>query len=324
MADTLGKEIIKEICATGDKTGTIPDTTQSGSNALSYADGFPIATSTPQSDGGIPPKRTDMNKVLNMLSKNQVFLQNGGSYSYDSSVVTAIGGYPKGARFLYANSTNQKFYIESLKNNNSDVPSEENICYKTNTLTINGVVGAVTDLPTPTEGTLGDIYLLSSGTTFFVGSGQDGNYGWAEFPASSIGSGNDVIYAKYNKDYYIYDGTSAYSKLDNTYSCLAVNSLAHNPMPDYSLISSETTDVEHTATRDIFVMVHLEAQDKDTPAKFLIGSGIGETANIEIASWSIMGANSRADWFIPVPKGFKWKVVKGNITTVTVRKVYIQ
>lgn len=127
MADTLEKEVIKEICATGDKTNTIPDTTGVGSNALSYADGFPVATSTPQSDGGIPPKRTDMNKVLNMLSKNQEFLQNGGSFSFDSSVSTVVGGYPKGARLLYNDKKGNKYYVESLKNNNTDEPSAENI-----------------------------------------------------------------------------------------------------------------------------------------------------------------------------------------------------
>ena len=170
MADTLEKEVIKEICATGDKTNTIPEATQSGSNALSYADGFPIATATPQSDGGIPPKRTDMNKVLNMLSKNQVFLQNGGSYSYDSSVATAIGGYPKGARLLYNANDGNKYYIESLKDNNSTAPTDENI-YKAPTTfqKVKGVVNTTSNLPTASEDTISDTYLcLADSKVYFT------------------------------------------------------------------------------------------------------------------------------------------------------------
>ena len=131
MAETLDKEIIKEICSSGDKTTSIPAITESGSNALSFAEGFPIATSTPQSDGGIPPKRTDMNKVLNYLSKALLFLQNGGIYSYDSNVSTAIGGYPLNAIVEYTDTYGNTFKIKSLVANNTNAPSLSNIKFNT-------------------------------------------------------------------------------------------------------------------------------------------------------------------------------------------------
>lgn len=169
MADTLEKAVIKEICAEGDKTGTIPDTTETGSNALSYAAGFPVKTSIPQRDGGIPPKRTDMNKVLNMLSKNQVFAQNGGVYSFDSSVATAIGGYPNGARLLYNDGNGNKYYIESLKDNNSTAPTEENI-YKApmNFQKVTGVVDTTSNLPTASEDTTSDRYLCLADSKVYL------------------------------------------------------------------------------------------------------------------------------------------------------------
>ena len=129
MANRLEKELIKEICANGDKTSLIPETAETGSNALSYDEGFPVATATPQSDGGIPPKRTDMNKVLNLLSKNQVFLQNGGVYTFDSTISTAIGGYPLGAILRFYDG-DASYLVSSLENNNTEAPTKANIKYK--------------------------------------------------------------------------------------------------------------------------------------------------------------------------------------------------
>lgn len=225
MADTLTKELIKEICSTGDKTSTIPATTESGSNSLSYAEGFPIATATPQSDGGIPPKRTDMNKVLNVLSKNQVFLQNGGAYAYDSTIATAIGGYPLGARLLYTDRSgnenievsSRKYYIESLKNNNTDEPTKENVYVVQTKIVSMQIIATSSELPsTPTDPSQatyvfclenGYTYIWSTtqqswlhttlftnnvvsnleGTSFYIKSGNDWinlatQYSWIEYP----------------------------------------------------------------------------------------------------------------------------------------------
>lgn len=323
MADTLEKAVIKEICATGDKTNTIPDTTQSGSNALSYADGFPIATATPQSDGGIPPKRTDMNKVLNMLSKNQVFAQNGGAYSYDSSVATAIGGYPKGARLLYKDGR-YEYYIESLKDNNSTEPTDESVYIVPNKAVIGGVavVETTSQLPTATEDTLTDKYLcLADNKIYFTAiNRQTQTYYWQGYSLT-----NSVFFAENTRAYWIYDtNNSSYVNANTIYSWVKTEDVKSVPMPDYSSINTTySADVEHLASNNILVMVHLQAQDKTTPARFLIGANAGLTADVEIASWSIIGANSRADWFIPVPNGYRWKVVSGNITTVTIKVLNI-
>lgn len=325
MADTLEKVVIKEICATGDKTNTIPDTTGVGSNALSYADGFPVTTATPQSDGGIPPKRTDMNKVLNMLSKNQVFLQNGGAYSFDSSVATAIGGYPKGARLLYKDEK-YDYYIESLKDNNSDIPTNENIFVipKKNLQSVKSVLTNSSQLPTASENTVHDVYLCSGDgqmyLTFVDRTTTPETYYWRGI---SVLSSSRIYFAQDTRSYWKSENSTIIN-LNTIYSWIKVEDVPSVPMPDYSSIgTSYATDTEHTAENDIFVIVYLSAQDKGTPARFMIGANVGLTADVELTNWYIMGANSSASWFIPVPKGYKWKVVSGNITTIVIRVMNI-
>ncbi len=209
MADNLTKEVIKEICATGDKTTRIPDTTEIGSNALSYADGFPIATSTPQSDGGIPPKRQDMNKVLNILSKNQVFLQNGGVYSYDSEISTAIGGYPKGAILKFSKGLNH-YDIKALKNSPNE-PVEDilgntgNIYFARKIEQMYRIVATQNDLPTPSAETYGKMCFVTSENSFYIGGRVlGGSYTWENM-------GNN-LYEMVRADVFTYDNITFYKQ----------------------------------------------------------------------------------------------------------------
>lgn len=209
MADTLTKEVIKVICATGDKTNTIPDTTEVGSNALSYAEGFPIATSTPQSDGGIPPKRQDMNKVLNILSKNQVFLQNGGVYSYDSEISTAIGGYPKGAILKFSKGLNH-YDIKALKDSPNE-PVEDilgntgNIYFARKIEQMYRIVATQNDLPVPSADTYGKFCFVTSENSFYIGGRAfGGSYIWENM-------GND-LYAMVKAEVFTYDNITFYKQ----------------------------------------------------------------------------------------------------------------
>lgn len=115
-------------CNSGDKTETIP-TTDLGTNAASLAKGFPVITSTATSQGGIPPKRTDFNGILNLLSQYCFFMQNGGSFEYDAEVATAIGGYPQGA-ILRFYEEDGSYLVKSLVDNNTTAPTTSNIKYK--------------------------------------------------------------------------------------------------------------------------------------------------------------------------------------------------
>lgn len=115
-------------CNDGDKTATIP-VTATGTNGCSLEEGFPVITSTAVSGGGIPPKRTDFNGVFNLLSQYCLFLQNGGNFSYNASVATAIGGYPLGAVLRFYDG-DVSYLISSLENNNTEAPTKANIKYR--------------------------------------------------------------------------------------------------------------------------------------------------------------------------------------------------
>lgn len=93
----------------------ITATTPSGSNKASYDQGFPPITMTLKSAGGLPPKGQDMNQILYEQSLFARYYGAGGSYAYDASFATGIGGYPLGARLL--NSTKSGFWINSVEDN---------------------------------------------------------------------------------------------------------------------------------------------------------------------------------------------------------------
>ncbi|OYV42371.1 MAG: hypothetical protein B7X10_06675, partial [Burkholderiales bacterium 21-58-4] len=75
---------------------TVPDA-PTGSALASWQQGFPPITMTPLGSGGLPPYGADFNGVLNALSANVQWMNAGGTPAYDSTLSTAIGGYPAGA-----------------------------------------------------------------------------------------------------------------------------------------------------------------------------------------------------------------------------------
>lgn len=123
---TKPNALANTFCNSGDKTGTIP-TADTGTNAASLAKGFPAITSTAISQGGIPPKRTDFNGILNLLSQYCFFMQNGGKFEFDATVATDIGGYPAGAILNYTDSEGNEYQIKSLIDNNTNAPTSSNI-----------------------------------------------------------------------------------------------------------------------------------------------------------------------------------------------------
>lgn len=63
----------------------------------SWETGFPIATMTAISAGGIPPEGKDLNGVLNAISEHTAFIGGGGQYRWSEEYVLAKGGYQKGS-----------------------------------------------------------------------------------------------------------------------------------------------------------------------------------------------------------------------------------
>ena len=64
---------------------TIPETTTS-LGVASLSQGFPTETQLPLSDGGVPPRRIDVNGALYMLSTFAMYQQTGGKFAWSSEL----------------------------------------------------------------------------------------------------------------------------------------------------------------------------------------------------------------------------------------------
>lgn len=82
--------------ANNSTTETIPETTTEVGKA-SWDQGFPVETSLPLSQGGIPPKYGDFNGVLNALSQFAVYAQSGGQYAWSATLEYSIGSLVLGS-----------------------------------------------------------------------------------------------------------------------------------------------------------------------------------------------------------------------------------
>lgn len=103
--------------AEGGSKNTIPVASQIGvtPGLASFTDGFPPLTMTPLAAGGVPPRGQDFNGILYFLSAAVRWKQAGGSYVYDLSFATSVGGYPKGAILLKADLSG--FWISTVDSN---------------------------------------------------------------------------------------------------------------------------------------------------------------------------------------------------------------
>lgn len=108
-------------CASGDKN-TIPSSA-TGSQLASLAEGFPLITQQPTSQGGVPPERKDFNGAFNLLSKYNYAIQNGWLPTFKTDVSNAIGGYAEGACLWYMPTSGtyagQVLMLKSLVANNT-------------------------------------------------------------------------------------------------------------------------------------------------------------------------------------------------------------
>jgi hypothetical protein len=96
----------------------IPSQVSISPGSASFNDGFPPLTMTPKEAGGIAPFGADVNGILNMLSVYVQYLQAGGAYPYDAAFVTAVGGYPVGARLQRNDALG--YWINTIGNNTSN------------------------------------------------------------------------------------------------------------------------------------------------------------------------------------------------------------
>lgn len=76
-----------------DGTKTLPPVTavQAGVGRFCQAEGFPVATERPLTQGGVPPTRSDMNGLLWVLSRFALWFQQGGIMQWTATLVYEVG-----------------------------------------------------------------------------------------------------------------------------------------------------------------------------------------------------------------------------------------
>lgn len=131
--------LLKPFAESGDKN-TIPvtNTDVSEPQRADLTNGFPEVTSLDPDDGGIPAERKDFNALGYLTTSYDYFYQAGGTFTYNATVATAIGGYPLNARLWYTDSDGISMILRSTIGNNTN-----------NFLTDPSVIGQVGDTSKP-------------------------------------------------------------------------------------------------------------------------------------------------------------------------------
>ena len=113
--------LLKPFAESGDKN-SIPVTNTDASNPqlADLTNGFPQVTSEDPDDGGLPPERKDFNGLGYLTTTYDYFYQAGGTFTYNTTIATAIGGYPLGARLWYTDSNGATTVVRSTIANNTD------------------------------------------------------------------------------------------------------------------------------------------------------------------------------------------------------------
>jgi len=113
--------LVQAFAIIGDRN-TIPIVPSPTPGAASFNLGFPPATMTDPTAGGIPPDGEDMNGILYMLSAHIAWLAAGGCYHFNADVVTVQGGYGVG-QIVQSAVTPTTFYLNTVAGNANDPDS---------------------------------------------------------------------------------------------------------------------------------------------------------------------------------------------------------
>lgn len=113
--------LLKPFAESGDKN-SIPVTNTDASNPqlADLTNGFPAITSEDPDDTGLPPERKDFNGLGYLTTTYDYFYQAGGTFTFNSTISTAIGGYPLNARLWYTDGNGGTVVLRSTKGNNTD------------------------------------------------------------------------------------------------------------------------------------------------------------------------------------------------------------
>lgn len=115
-------ELLLEVFAKSGTRNTLPvlNTDASNPQLADLTNGFPIATQGSPDDGKLPPERADFNALGFLTTSYDYFYQAGGTFTFNSTIATAIGGYPKGARLWYTNAGGISMILRSTQDDNTD------------------------------------------------------------------------------------------------------------------------------------------------------------------------------------------------------------
>ena len=113
--------LLKPFAESGNKN-SLPVTNTDASNPqlADLTNGFPPITSEDPEDTGLPPEREDFNGLGDLTTTHDYFYQAGGTFTFNSTISTAIGGYPLNARLWYTDGNGGTVVLRSTKGNNTD------------------------------------------------------------------------------------------------------------------------------------------------------------------------------------------------------------
>ena len=113
--------LLKPFAEQGDKnTLPVTNTDPTEPQRADLTSGFPAIVSLPPDQGGLPPERKDFNALGYLTTTYDWFYQCGGTFTFDPTISTAIGGYPIGARLWYTNADGLSMILRSAVQNNTN------------------------------------------------------------------------------------------------------------------------------------------------------------------------------------------------------------
>lgn len=315
--------LLKPFAENGDKN-TLP-VSATGTQKASLDEGFPEKTSLAPAAGGLPPERKDFNALGHLTTTYDYFYQAGGTFTFNSTISTAIGGYPLNARLWYTDGNGATVVLRSTKGNNTDnfvtTPSYIGTSWvaETPSLTWNNTwTGSNTfngDVTKKLDAVLGTPPSTLKGADFGT-CDANGNWlgGW-ELHYNTDGSIVKQIAQRKP------DGSENYALFgigyDSSGNEQVVTSngvkraIAHFSIPNYSLadianLGSITLDHLYTPTQD--GTLHLEVRGTHPDAYISLNSTGLVLARVQNSDNS--SGNSSVVW-IPVRKGETYKLGGG-------------
>lgn len=147
----------------------VPSQVSVSPELASFTTGFPPATRTPRTSGGIPPRGLDMNGLNYMTTGHIAWIAAGNGYAFNPDVVTYMTGYNIGA-ILRSVADPALHYYNTVANNATDPDSGGSAGW----LSFNPVVASATGEQTETLAAGSQTVALDSPGVGFLDAAANG------------------------------------------------------------------------------------------------------------------------------------------------------